>query len=207
MAPAQAGSERHRDDRRQLGTAEVVDVVVLGDHEALPLALGEWIDGAVELQDDRAAVEAQLRRIRVRNVDRPRRLTRRAVPEPTAMRPGRDVRDDVELLALLLEGPLEGEVVVRRHDELVRRAALAQERGEPGEEAVQRAWLDRRLEARVQLVVERPRPLHRRHVLGHASEIDRPVVGDRERLREMLGESLPSRRGRSRGRHVRRAAP
>ena len=115
-------------------------------------------------------------------------LTRRAVPEPTAMRAGRDVRDDVELLARLLEGPLQGEVVVRRHDELVGRAALTQKRGEPGEEAVQRAWLDGGLEARVELVVERTRPLHRCHVLGHASEVDRPVVRDRERLREMLGE-------------------
>ena len=38
---------------------------------------------------------------------------------------GCDVGDDVELLAGLLEGAFEREVVVRRHDELVGRAVLA----------------------------------------------------------------------------------
>ena len=61
--------------------------------------------------------------------------------------PGGDVGDDVDLLARLLERALEREVVVRRHDELVRRAALAQERRQLGEETMERAWLDRRLEA------------------------------------------------------------
>ena len=47
---------------------------------------------------------------------------------------GRDVDDDVELLARLLEGALEREVVVRRHDELVRGTALAQQGRKPREE-------------------------------------------------------------------------
>jgi hypothetical protein len=42
--------ERDGNDRGQLGPAEVVDVVVLGDHEALPLALRERIDGAVSFR-------------------------------------------------------------------------------------------------------------------------------------------------------------
>ena len=79
----------------------------------------------------------------------------RPVPEAAAVRPCRDVGDDVELLARLLERALEREVVVRAHDQLVRRAPLAQERGELREEAVERRGLDGRLEARVQLVVER----------------------------------------------------
>ena len=98
MAPAQPRRERDRDDGGQLGAAEVVDVVVLGDDEALPLALGQRIDGAVELEQDRPAVEAELGRVRVRDVDRAWRLVRRAMPEAAAMRAGRDVGDDVELL-------------------------------------------------------------------------------------------------------------
>ena len=104
------------------------------------------------------------------------------------MRPGRHVRDDVELLARLLECTLEREVVVRRDDELVRRPSLAQERGQPGEEPMQRAGLHRGLEARVELVVQRPRALHRRHVLRDAGEVDGPVVGNRKRRGEVLGE-------------------
>jgi hypothetical protein len=50
------------------------------------------------------------------------------VPELAAQPAGGDVRDDVELLPGLLEGALEGEVVPRRDDELMRRGVLAQER-------------------------------------------------------------------------------
>ena len=70
----------------------------------------------------------------------------------------RDVRDDVELLARVEERLLEGEVVARGDDQLVRRAALAQKRRQRGEEAVDRRRLRGRLEQRVQLVPERPRP-------------------------------------------------
>ena len=112
----------------------------------------------------------------------------RAMPEAAAMRAGGDVGDDVDLLAGVLEGALEREVVVRRDDELVRRAALAQESREPREEAMERAGLDGRLEARVQLVVQRARALHRRHVLRDPREVDRAVVRNRECPREMLRE-------------------
>ena len=50
---------------------------------------------------------------------------------------------------------------------------------------MQRARLERRFEARVQLVVERPGALHRRDVLRDSSEIERPVVGHVERARQM----------------------
>ena len=156
MAPPQLCRERDRDDRGQLGAAEVVDVVVLGDDEALPLALGQRIDRAVELEENRPALERELGRVRVRDVDRPRRLAGRSVPEPATMGPGGHVGHDVELLARILERALEREVVVRRDDELMRRAPLAKQRGEPGEKAVQRTGLDGGLEVAVELVVERP---------------------------------------------------
>ena len=116
MAAPQLRGERDRNDGGELGAAEVVDVVVLGDDEALPLALRERVDRAVQLEQDRAPVERELGRVRVRDVDRARRLARRAVPEAAAVRPARHIGDDVDLLALVLERPLEGKVVVRRDD-------------------------------------------------------------------------------------------
>ncbi len=128
MAATELGRERHGYDGGQLRVPEVVDVVVLGDDEALPLALGERVDGSVELQQDRPALERELDRVRVRDVDRPGRLTGRAVPEAAALRARRNVRHDVELLARILERALEGEVVVRADDELVQRAAITEQR-------------------------------------------------------------------------------
>ena len=104
MAPPQPRGERDGHAARQLGAAEVVDVVVLGDDEALPLALRQRIDRAVELEEDRAALERELGRVRVRDVDRTRRLAGRSVPEPATMRARGDVGNDVELLAGILEG-------------------------------------------------------------------------------------------------------
>ena len=48
--------------------------------------------------------------------------------ELAAVPPDGEVRDDVELLAGVEEGALERQVVARGHDQLVRRAALAQQR-------------------------------------------------------------------------------
>ena len=53
---------------------------------------------------------------------------------------------------------------------------------------MQRARLDGRLEARVQLVVERARALHRRDVLRDAREVDGPIVRNVERARQVRGE-------------------
>src|SRR4029453_15230737 len=114
VAAAKPRRERDGNDGRQLRATEVVDVVVLGDDEALPLALGQRVDRAVELEDDRASFEAELGGVRVGNVDRPRGLSGRAMPEATALRSGSDVRHDVDLLAGLLERALEREVVVGR---------------------------------------------------------------------------------------------
>ena len=95
VAAAELGRERHGHDRRQLRVPEVVDVVVLGDDEAFPLALGERVDGSVELQQDRPALERELYRVGVGDVDRSGRLTGRTVPEAAALGTGRNVRDDV----------------------------------------------------------------------------------------------------------------
>ncbi len=102
--------------------------------------------------------------------------------------PGGDVRDDVELLARLLERLLEGEVVVGRDDELMRRPAFSEERWESREETMQRAGLDSSLESGVELVVQRPRALHRRDVLRDAREVDRAIVGYGEGPGEMIRE-------------------
>ena len=185
MAAAELRRKRYGNDRGQLGMTEVVDVVVLGDDEALPLALGERIDRAVQLEQDRPPLERELGRVRVRNVDRPRRLAGRPVPEAASVRTGRNVGNDVELLASILERALQREIVVRAHDQLVRCTSLAEEGRKLCEETVERGWLHRCLETGVQLVVERARPLHGRDVLRNAREIDRPVIRDGEGLREM----------------------
>ena len=151
-------------------------------------AFRERVDRSMQLQENRPPLKIELRRIRVRDVDRARRRTRRPMPEAPAVRARRDVGDDVELLISLFECTLEREVVVRRDDELVRRASLAEQRGQPSKEAMEGARLDGGFEPRVQLVVERPRPLHRRDVLGDAREIDRAIVRYLEGPGEMLSE-------------------
>ena len=188
VAPPQACGQRDRHGRRDVRAAQVVDVVVLGDDEALPLALRERVDGAMELEEDRSPLERELRRVRVRDVDRARLLAGRAVPELPARRAVGDVGHDVHLFPGLLERALEREVVAGRDDELVRRAALAKELRQRREEAVHRLRLDRLLEAPVQLVVERSRPVHRRDVLGDPGEVERPVARVAERGREVRRE-------------------
>src|SRR5918996_3870978 len=107
------------------------------------------------------------------------------MPEAPPMLPRRDVRDDVELLARVLERTLEREVVVRADDELVRNAALAKNRRQLCEEPMEWARLRRGLEERVQLVVQRSRALHRRDVLGDAREVGETLARHLERAREM----------------------
>ena len=58
-----------------------------------------------------------------------------------------------------------------RDDQLVGNSALAQQRRHPGEQAVdRRSRLPIGPAERVELVVQRPEALHRRHVLGHPAE-------------------------------------
>ncbi len=153
---------------------------------------GMRVDGAAELEEDGALVERELG-VRVRHLHGPRRLARRPMPEPPLVRPARDVGDDVELLLRLLERALEPQVVVRRHDQLVWDAALAQERRQRREQPVDRLGLDRRLEPIVQLVPEATCAAHRRDVLADAGQVERPVARVVERRRQPLRERRRAR--------------
>src|SRR4051812_41135355 len=61
MAASQLGGESDRYDAGHLRLGRIVDVVVLHHDEALPLALGRPVDLSVQLEDDRASLERQLR--------------------------------------------------------------------------------------------------------------------------------------------------
>ena len=120
------------------------------------------------------------------------------------MRAGRDVRDDVELLSRLRERALEREVVVGRHDELVRRSALAQQRWQPREQAC-RARARRPPRTGVELVVQRARTASSRRT-ARARQVDRPVVGHSRSRREVRGQ-VAGAASPSTGRPGRRAVP
>src|SRR5207249_9228090 len=101
-------------------------------------------------------LERQLRRVGVRQVDEPTGPVRADVTELAPVRPRSDVRHDIEFLTGLEEGRLEGEVVARGYEQLMRNTTLAQHRGKRGEEAMDRRRRGIRVEERVQLVVQRP---------------------------------------------------
>ena len=52
MATTKTGYERDRHEAGNLPLREIVDVIVLGDDEAVPLALGLAIYLSVNLEDD-----------------------------------------------------------------------------------------------------------------------------------------------------------
>ena len=121
MAATELCAERDGDDARDLGLREVLDVVVLGDDEALPLAvLAAAADLAMELEDDRAALERELGRVRVRHLDQGSGSVRRDVAELATVPAGSEVRNDIELLTGVEERALERQVVTRGDDQLVR---------------------------------------------------------------------------------------
>ena len=91
---------------------------------------------AVELQDDGAPLERQLRRVHVRQLDHARLAARVAVAEPAAIPSRSEVGDDVELLSRVEKRLLEREVVARRDEELVQQAPFAQPRRQRREESV-----------------------------------------------------------------------
>ena len=152
------------------------------------LARRRPVDAAVQLEDDGAALERELGRVRVRHVDRVRGAVGLDVAEPAAVPARRDVRDDVELLPRVEERLLEREVVARRHQQHVRSAALPQQRRQQREEPVHRRRRRAGGEHRVQLVVERARPLRQRDVLRDAGKIGRLVGRILEPVRELRGE-------------------
>src|SRR5207247_3666333 len=118
--------ERHRHSASDVAPREVVDVVVLGDDEAFPLSLDTAVDLAVQLENDGPLLERQLRRVGVRQVDEPTGPVRADVTELAPVRPRSDVRHDIKFLTGLEEGRLEGEVVARGYEQLMRNTTLAQ---------------------------------------------------------------------------------
>ena len=208
VAPAQARCERDRDGRRDVRATEVVDVVVLGDDEALPLALGERVDRSMELEEDGAAVERQLRRIRVRDVDRARLLARergaRTSRETAPMR--RTSRRRPPPPPPRTRARARGRTGSRRSAGAARRA-----RGAAAASAARNRCTgcgsSGLLEAPVQLVVERARAVHRRDVLRDPGEVERAVArGSRTRTRGAR-RGRCRRRARAPGRHGPRRAP
>ena len=136
MTSPQAGRDRHRHGAPESARRQVVDVVVLGDHEALPGPLRRAIESAVELQDDGSPVGVDLVGVPVGNIDDPHRPLGREMAELPTVRPRREIPDDVERLSGLQQRILQREVVRRGHDELRSRAALSQEPRQAREEPV-----------------------------------------------------------------------
>ncbi len=139
MAASQLCCERNGNSAGKIRLREVVDVVVLGDDEALPLPVGSAIDLAVQLQDHRSLIQRQLGGIRVRYLDQPPTAIRSDVAELPAPRPRGQVGHDIELLPRFEECCLQCDVVARRHDQLMWHAALPQDGGSGGEEPVHRS--------------------------------------------------------------------
>ena len=156
--------ERDRDSGGDVGAAEVVDVVVLGDDEALHLPLRERVDH-VQLEQDRPAVERQLGRVRVGHVDRPRRLTRRPMRRTSR---GRGRRATYVTTSTSSPASSKARSMARsyRPETMSWWDAPCSRRSVGGRaDAVDRLRLDRRLEPAVQLVVEWPGAVHGRDVL------------------------------------------
>ena len=103
--------------------------------------------------------------------------------ELAAVRTRGNVGDDVERLPGLEEGGFEREVIARRHEQLMREAALAKNRRQRGEEAVDRSRRRVSVEQRMELVVERTGAFHHGDVLRDSWQAE-AVVGVVESLRE-----------------------
>src|SRR5262249_5275325 len=114
---------------REIRLRQVPDVVVLRDDEALPLTRVVANDLPVDLQDYGSALETELGRVRVRELDQRPVSIGRDVTEPPPVPARREIRDDIELLSRIGKCLLERSVVARGHDQLMRNAAVPQYRG------------------------------------------------------------------------------
>ena len=123
MAAAEPGRDLHGHRARGLHSGEIVVVVGLADGEALELARRPVVDVAMDLEQHAPLLERQPR-IGVRLLDDDRLTVRADVQELAAIAPGREVDDDVELLACVRERPLDTRVEGGRHDQLLRQRAV-----------------------------------------------------------------------------------
>jgi hypothetical protein len=110
------------------------------------------------------------------------------VAELATLRPGGDVRDDVELLPRLEKCGLQRKVIARRDEQLVRHAALAQQRRQRCEEPMDPSRHGIRVQQCVELVVERSGTFHDRDVLSDSRQpvaVSRVFEPSREVRREV----------------------
>ena len=147
------------------------------------------VDPPLQVEEHGALVEGELAGVRVRPLDHVRHAGRRDVAEAAAHLSGGEVADRLVRLLELLERPLERELVAGRDEERLRRLALAQQRRQPREEAVDGRRLAVSLDERVKRVVQRPRAVEHRDGLRDARELPRVRV-DAEAPRELRGERL-----------------
>jgi hypothetical protein len=163
---------------------EVLDVVVLADHEAV-LRLVAPVDRAMDLEDHGVRVRRQLG-VLVGALDEPPVAVGRTVDEAAAFRAAGHVDDNVVGLRRLVERPLHNVVVVGGDDELVAApiAVSLEGRGQRSEEAVEGVRRVVGVEDIAQVLVQRALAAGQVDVLGDANEIGAIV----ERVAELIGE-------------------
>jgi hypothetical protein len=181
-------------DREQLGhvgPGQVVDVVVLGDDVAVARLVGP-VDGAVELEDHRPLVGGQVE-VGVGLVDGGGRAVVAVVGELAPLRARGVVGDQVERLVDVAEGALQDIVVVGGHDQWVAGggpSTTAQDRGQLGQELVQRRRRVVAVEQPPQLVVQRIGAHGQGHVLGHPGQVVLVAALVVEHAGQVVGELL-----------------
>src|SRR5205823_6509100 len=121
--------------------------------EALPRALGRLVEAPLQVEEDGPLVEVEARGVRVRPLDHIRRAPGEDVAEAAAHLAGSQVADRVVRLVRLLEGSFESELVARRDEKRLAAALVAQDCGQPREEAMNSRRLAVALDERVQRVV------------------------------------------------------
>ena len=187
VAPSQLCDEGHRDEARDVCLRQIVDVIVLGDCEALPLALRVSVDLTEELEDHAPLPHGETR-IRVRHVHDDRIAIGGHVQESALVTPRCDVGDDVDLLSCLGASSLQREIEVRCEHEGAR-DVWPQQLQDLDEPSMDRAGIEIAIEEVVELVVQRPDTLHQRNVfrdLGKVTVLRWSVEGLGEECRDVV---------------------
>jgi hypothetical protein len=123
----------------EIGAGQVIDVMILGYHEAVIIAFGcGAIDGAMKLENDRPVIERE-RSVSIGNIDDTGPTVGSDVKEPASIWPFRQVDHQIKRLASFAKRQLEQIVLVGRDDDLIlhRIALLAKEAGPGREESMQ----------------------------------------------------------------------